>query len=147
MLIRASRTILKRLNGRRALPHLQKESVEDFSTEEEFQDAVDIATLRKGRPDLYHFEDVVPDNSRIYANDKFKFLDQPELWKSHNEYYQAAIEASFSILLLLFYFNFFLLFYFQYNFFFFLLLLISKFCVGAEQSAGKVSPGRLGFGS
>ena len=56
--------------------------------------------MRKGRPDLYHFEDVVPDNSRIYANDKFKFLDQPVLWKSHNEYYQAAIEAKFEKLFL-----------------------------------------------
>jgi len=87
------RIVLRRNSGpRRNLPHVQKTRVEDYETEEQFQDAVDIATLRKGRPELYHFEDVRPSDSRVYANDKFKFVEMPLKWKSHEEYYKAAIE-------------------------------------------------------
>ena len=56
-----------------------------------FQDAVDIATLRKGKPELYHFEDIVPEHTRVYPNDKFKFLDNPIFWKGHEEYYRYTI--------------------------------------------------------
>ena len=88
------RIVLRRSSssGPRQLPFVKKKRVEDYETEEAFQDAVDIATLRKGRPELFHFEDVKSSDSRIYANDKFKFLDQPIKWKSHDEYYKAAIE-------------------------------------------------------
>jgi len=74
------------------MPYLQKPTVEDFKTEEEFQDAVDIATLRKQKPELYHFEDIAPMDSRVYPNDKFKFLDDPVTWAGHDQYYEAAIK-------------------------------------------------------
>lgn len=70
------------------LPYLQRKSVDSFTSEEEFQDAVDIATLRKTKPELYHFEQVVPYGARIYPNDKFKFLENPVLWKGHPQYYK-----------------------------------------------------------
>jgi len=74
------------------LPYLQRRSVDSFGSEEEFQDAVDIATLRKSKPELYHFEQVVPFGSRVYPNDKFKFLENPVRWKGHAQYYKAALE-------------------------------------------------------
>ena len=52
---------------------------------------MDIATLRKGKPELYHFEDIVPEHTRVYPNDKFKFLDNPIFWKGHEEYYRYTI--------------------------------------------------------
>lgn len=77
----------------RELPFLQKKDVNSFESEEEFQDATDIATLRKSKPELYHFEQVVPYGSRILPNDKFKFLVNPVKWESHEEYYRAALDA------------------------------------------------------
>ena len=48
--------------------------------------------MRKQKPDLYHFEDIVPIDSRVYPNDKFKFLDDPVTWAGHDQYYEAAIK-------------------------------------------------------
>ena len=67
---------------------MQKPTVDDFSNEEEFHDAIEIATLRKSKPELYHFEQVVPYKSRVYPNDKFKFLENPEKWKGYDQYYK-----------------------------------------------------------
>ena len=72
----------------RELPLVQKPTVDDFSSEDEFHDAIEIATLRKSKPELYHFEQVVPYNSRVYPNDKFKFLENPEKWKGYDQYYK-----------------------------------------------------------
>ena len=31
-------------------------------------------------------------DSRVYPNDKFKFLDDPVTWAGHDQYYEAAIK-------------------------------------------------------
>ena len=41
---------------------------------------------------MYHFEDIAPMDSRVYPNDKFKFLDDPVTWAGHDQYYEAAIK-------------------------------------------------------
>ena len=82
----------------RQLPFLQKKDVNSFESEEEFQDATDIATLRKSKPELYHFEQVVPYGSRILPNDKFKFLVNPVKWESHEEYYRFLIRVEVKII-------------------------------------------------